>query len=151
MDPIATTVGINILNKGGNAIDASVAIASTLAVTSPNWSGLAGDSAWLYYNEKNKKTSHLDGYSVCPKKIDINNLKKNLKLKNESFINQEEPVNTRNEGILTSMIPGTPFLLDYAWHKYGSLKFEQLINPSINLAKNGFPISDYQNLNQQVK
>ena len=143
MDPIATTVGINILNKGGNAIDASVAIASTLAVTSPNWSGLAGDSAWLYYNEKNKKTSHLDGYSVCPKKIDINNLKKNLKLKNESFINQEEPVNTRNEGILTSMIPGTPFLLDYAWHKYGSLKFEQLINPSINLAKNGFPISDY--------
>ena len=83
MDPIATTVGINILNKGGNAIDASVAIASTLAVTSPNWSGLAGDSAWLYYNEKNKKTSHLDGYSVCPKKIDINYLRKYLKLKLE--------------------------------------------------------------------
>ena len=143
MDPIATTVGINILNKGGNAIDASVAIASTLAVTSPNWSGLAGDSAWLYYNRKKNKTSHFDGYSVCPKKIDADRLKKYLKLQNKSFIDREEPVNTRNEGILTSMIPGTPFLLDYVWQKYGSFKFENLIKPSINLAKDGFPISNY--------
>ena len=143
MDPIATNVGIDILNKGGNAIDASVAIASTLAVTSPNWSGLAGDSAWLYYNRKSNKTSHLDGYSVCPNKIDADKLKKLLKLKNKSFIEREEPFNTRNEGILTSMIPGTPFLLDFVWQKYGSIKFEKLIKPSINLAKYGFPISNY--------
>ena len=58
MDPISTAIGIDILNKvSGNAIDASIAIASTLAVTSPNWSGLAGDSAWLYYNKK--QTKHL--------------------------------------------------------------------------------------------
>ena len=143
MDPISTAIGIDILNKGGNAIDASIAIASTLAVTSPNWSGLAGDSAWLYYNNKTNKTSHIDGYSVCPNKIDNNKLKKILKLKNKSFIDREEPFNTRNEGIITSMIPGTPFLLDYVWQKYGSLKFEKLIKPSINLAKKGFPISNY--------
>ena len=143
MDPISTAIGIDILNKGGNAIDASIAIASTLAVTSPNWSGLAGDSAWLYYNKKTNKTSHIDGYSVCPNKIDNNKLKKILKLKNKSFIDREEPFNTRNEGIITSMIPGTPFLLDYVWQKYGSLKFEKLIKPSINLAKKGFPISNY--------
>ena len=143
MDPISTAIGIDILNKGGNAIDASIAIASTLAVTSPNWSGLAGDSAWLYYNNKSNKTSHIDGYSVCPNKIDNNKLKKILKLKNKSFIDREEPFNTRNEGIITSMIPGTPFLLDYVWQKYGSLKFEKLIKPSINLAKKGFPISNY--------
>ena len=59
MDPIATGVGIDILNKGGNAIDASIAIASTLAVTSPNWSGLAGDSTWLYYNAKKKLDANL--------------------------------------------------------------------------------------------
>ena len=143
MDPISTAIGIDILNKGGNAIDASIAIASTLAVTSPNWSGLAGDSAWLYYNNKANKTSHIDGYSVCPNKIDNNKFKKILKLKNKSFIDREEPFNTRNEGIITSMIPGTPFLLDYVWQKYGSLKFEKLIKPSINLAKKGFPISNY--------
>ena len=143
MDPISTAIGIDILNKGGNAIDASIAIASTLAVTSPNWSGLAGDSAWLYYNNKTNKTSHIDGYSVCPNKIDNNKFKKILKLKNKSFIDREEPFNTRNEGIITSMIPGTPFLLDYVWQKYGSLKFEKLIKPSINLAKKGFPISNY--------
>ena len=58
-----------------------------MLVTSPNWSGLAGDSAWLYYNNKTNKTSHIDGYSVCPNKIDNNKLKKILKLKiNHSLI-----------------------------------------------------------------
>ena len=87
MDPISTAIGIDILNKGGNAIDASIN-ASTLAVTSPNWSGLAGDSAWLYYNNKTNKTTHIDGYSVCPNKIDNNKLKI-LKLKNKSFIEEK--------------------------------------------------------------
>ena len=38
-------------------VDASIAIASTVAVTSPNWSGLAGDSTWLYYNAKRKENN----------------------------------------------------------------------------------------------
>ena len=59
MDPIATNVGIDILNKGGNAIDASIAIATTLAVTSPHWSGLAGASAWLYHDGKKNINSQL--------------------------------------------------------------------------------------------
>ena len=143
MDPIATNVGIDILNKGGNAIDASIAIATTLAVTSPNWSGLAGDSAWLYHDGKKNINSHIDGYSVCPKKIETDKFCKLLKLKKNSYIFKEEPVNVRNSGIATAMIPGTPFLLDYAWQKFGSLKFKNLINPSIKLAKEGFPISEY--------
>mgnify|MGYP001203237807 FL=1 len=143
MDPIATNVGIDILNKGGNAIDASIAIATTLAVTSPNWSGLAGDSAWLYHDGKKNINSHIDGYSVCPKKIETSKFCKLLKLKKNSYIFKEEPVNVRNSGIATAMIPGTPFLLDYAWQKFGSLKFKNLISPSIKLAKEGFPISEY--------
>jgi len=143
MDPIATGVGIDILNKGGNAIDASIAIASTLAVTSPNWSGLAGDSTWLYYNAKKKKTTHIDGYSICPKKIDLKKFRKELKLKDNLLTNKEEPINERNTGIITSMIPGTPFLLDFVWQNFASLKFESLIQPSINLARNGFPVSEY--------
>ena len=143
MDPIATNVGIDILNKGGNAIDASIAIATTLAVTSPNWSGLAGDSAWLYHDGKKNINSHIDGYSVCPKKIETDKFCKLLKLKKNSYIFKEEPVNVRNSGIATAMIPGTPFLLDYAWQKFGSLKFKNLISPSIKLAKEGFPISEY--------
>ena len=143
MDPIATNVGIDILNKGGNAIDASIAIATTLAVTSPNWSGLAGDSAWLYHDGKKNINSHIDGYSVCPKKIETDKFCKLLKLKKNSHIFKEEPVNVRNSGIATAMIPGTPFLLDYAWQKFGSLKFKNLISPSIKLAKEGFPISEY--------
>ncbi len=143
MDPIATNVGIDILNKGGNAIDASIAIATTLAVTSPNWSGLAGDSAWLYHDGKKNINSHIDGYSVCPKKIETDKFCKLLKLKKNSYIFKEEPANVRNSGITTAMIPGTPFLLDYAWQNFGSLKFKNLISPSIKLAKEGFPISEY--------
>ena len=81
MDPIATKVGNDILNNGGNAIDAAVAISTTLAVTSPNWSGLAGDSAWLYFDNNKKKSFHLDGYSVCPSNINISKLKSIYKLK----------------------------------------------------------------------
>ena len=143
MDPIATNVGIDILNKGGNAIDASIAIATTLAVTSPNWSGLAGDSAWLYHDGKKNINTHIDGYSVCPRKIETDKFCKLLKLKKNSYIFKEEPVNVRNSGIATAMIPGTPFLLDYVWQNFGSLKFKNLISPSIKLAKDGFPISEY--------
>ena len=143
MDPIATNVGIDILNKGGNAVDASIAIATTLAVTSPNWSGLAGDSAWLYHDGKKNINTHIDGYSVCPRKIETDKFCKLLKLKKNSYIFKEEPVNVRNSGIATAMIPGTPFLLDYAWQNFGSLKFKNLISPSIKLAKEGFPISEY--------
>ena len=57
------------------------AIATTLAVTSPNWSGLSGDSAWLYHDGKKNINSHIDGYSVCPKKIETDKFCKLLKLK----------------------------------------------------------------------
>ena len=55
----------------------------------------------------------------------------------------EEPKNLRNTGISCSMIPGTPFLIDKAHKMWGSTSFEKLIKPSINLAKNGFPVSEY--------
>ena len=143
MDPISSKIGVDILNNGGNAVDASIAISSTLSVISPNWSGLAGDSVWLYYDSKNKKTFHLDGYSTCPAKASLEKLKKLLKLKNNKKCLEEEPAGIRNTGVQTSMVPGTPFLLDYAWKKWGSKKFQKLIEPSIKLAREGFPISDY--------
>ena len=144
MDPIATKVGNDILNNGGNAIDAAVAISTTLAVTSPNWSGLAGDSAWLYFDNNKKKSFHLDGYSVCPNKISISKLKSIYKLKGDKKkFDYEEPKNLRNTGISCSMIPGTPFLIDKAHMMWGSTSFKKLIKPSINLAKNGFPVSEY--------
>jgi len=51
----ATKSGIKILKKGGNAIDAAIAAASTLAVAIPNMNGLGGDSIALYYCSKKKK------------------------------------------------------------------------------------------------
>ena len=129
MDPIATKVGNDILNNGGNAIDAAVAISTTLAVTSPNWSGLAGDSAWLYFDNNKKKSFHLDGYSVCPSKISISKLKSIYKLiGDKKKFDYEEPKNLRNTGISCSMIPGTPFLIDKAHKMWGSTSFEKLIN-----------------------
>lgn len=51
----ATESGIRMLKNGGNAIDAAIAAASTLAVAIPNMNGLGGDSIALYYNSKKKK------------------------------------------------------------------------------------------------
>ncbi len=57
----ATKSGIKILKKGGNAIDAAIAAASTLAVAIPNMNGLGGDSIALYYSSKKKKDYTING------------------------------------------------------------------------------------------
>ena len=76
----ATKSGIKILKKGGNAIDAAIAAASTLAVAIPNMNGLGGDSIALYYSSKKKKVYTINGSGRSPKEASIKYFK-NLGLK----------------------------------------------------------------------
>jgi len=71
----ATDAGIRILKEGGNAIDAAIAAASTLAVAIPNMNGLGGDSIALYYSSKKKKFIQLMDLVDHPKKQVLNILK----------------------------------------------------------------------------
>jgi len=64
--PLATQAGIQILNQGGNAFDAAVAISATLAVVEPFSSGMGGGGFWLLHNAKTKKYIMVDGRETAP-------------------------------------------------------------------------------------
>ena len=83
---------------------------TTLSVTNHNWSGLAGDSAWLIYDNRMQSALHLDGYSVCPRALTLQHLAAHFGLgestKPSAF--REEPEGYREVGIITALTPGTP-------------------------------------------
>lgn len=145
MHPDATLAGIDILRVGGTAIDAGVAVATTLAVTNHNWAGLAGDSAWLIYDSRTRTAHHLDGYSVCPQALTAEHLASHFRLDAgvDASAFREEPEGFRELGIGIAMVPGTPAALHAAWEKFGSLPFERLIECAIDRAANGIVVSSY--------
>ena len=145
MHPDATHAGVDILRAGGNAIDAGVAVATTLAVTNHNWAGLAGDSAWLIYDSRARVAHHLDGYSVCPAALTAERLASHFRLDAgvDAAAFREEPEGFRELGINIAMVPGTPAALNAAWEKFGSLPFERLLEYAVDRAANGIVVSSY--------
>lgn len=145
MHPAATMAALDVMRAGGNAVDAAIATAATVAVTSHNWAGVAGESAWLIYWAETGETVHLDGYSTCPDGMNPAGLAErfglNLTHTPEAF--REEPEGLRDFGIATSMVPGTPAAWHSAWERYGSQPFDRLLAPAIKLAREGMPISRY--------
>jgi gamma-glutamyltranspeptidase/glutathione hydrolase len=141
----ATLAGLEILRAGGHAVDAAIAVATTLAVTNHNWSGLAGDSAWLIYDNRTQSAIHLDGYSVCPRALTPERLVAHFGLDETAMPSafREEPECHRESGIITALIPGTPAALHAAWQRFGSLPFERLLEAAIDRAANGVIISSY--------
>ena len=130
-EPIATQVGLQILKKGGNAVDAAVATGFALAVTYPVAGNIGGGGYMVIhfpdgrntaidYRETAAKLAHRDMY------LD----------KNGTFLPELSQV-----GILSAGIPGSVAGLLYALEKYGTMKIADVIQPAINLAEDGFPLS----------
>lgn len=122
----ATKVGRKILDKGGNAVDAAVAAAFALGVSEPQASGLGGQTMMLI-GDKNEIIA-IDGSSRAPS------------LAHASSVYE----NDKSMGYRATTVPSTPATLAYVHKKFGKLKWEEIINPSIELAKNGYRISKLQ-------
>ncbi|MET7030633.1 gamma-glutamyltransferase [Sediminicola luteus] len=137
---IASQVGVDILKKGGNAIDASVATAFALAVTHPS-AGNIGGGGFLVFMNSSGTTTTIDFREKAPLNAspnmfldDAGNLAKGMNLYGmESNINH---IGAKSVGV-----PGTVAGLYLAHQKYGSLPWENLIQPAIDIAKNGFPLT----------
>lgn len=125
---VASKVGIEIMKRGGNAIDATVATAFALAVTHPS-AGNIGGGGFLVYRSATGKATTIDFREKAPLKATTNMfLDKNGKL-----IPDINHVTAKSIGV-----PGTVAGLFLAHQKYGKLPWKDLVEPSVLLAKNGF-------------
>lgn len=130
--PMATQAGIQILEQGGNAFDAAVAISATLAVVEPFSSGIGGGGFWLLHNAETKKNIMVDGREMAP-------------LASSETMYQDE----RGEiikgasinGALAAGIPGEPAALIHIGKKYGRIPLSQSLAPAIKAAQKGFKVT----------
>jgi gamma-glutamyltranspeptidase/glutathione hydrolase len=138
---IATDIGIKVLEEGGNAIDAAVAVAFALAVVNPSAGNLGGGGFMLIHLAEKTETISIDYRERAPIKSfekmfqdDSGKIVKGLSL----------------NSIIASGVPGTVSGLFYASEKFGTYDIKDLINPSIELARDGFTLSSFQakNLNK---
>ncbi|HKL36052.1 MAG TPA: gamma-glutamyltransferase, partial [Salegentibacter sp.] len=125
---LASEVGKDILAKGGNAIDASVATAFALAVTLPSAGNIGGGGFLVYYGGDGYKTA-FNFREKAPMAATRN-----------MFLGPDGKVkdNSNHEGLLSVGVPGTVAGLYKAHQKMGSLAWEDLLQPAVELAENGF-------------
>ncbi len=130
---IASDVGIEILKKGGNAIDAAVATGFALAVTYPSAGNLGGGGFMVIHLANGKNTS-IDFRETAPYKAFE-------KMFLDSLNNFKPELST--DTWLAAGVPGTVAGLIYALNKYGTMSLEDVIEPAIELAEDGI-VLDYR-------
>ena len=135
--PLANAAGIKILEKGGNAIDAAVAVAAALTVTETPSTDLGGDAYAIFYKAEDQKAYGLNGTGRSASRLSVDYIKEN---KPEDIINNR----LSSESIFTVNVPGVVAGWYDAVEKWGSGKvtFAEILQPSIDLCENGYPISE---------
>ena len=131
----ASRVGLDILKRGGNAVDAAVAVGFALAVTLPRAGNIGGGGFMLIHRADLDRTIAIDYRESAPAATD-----KDVFLDSNG---EADPFKSRYSG-LSIGVPGTVAGLELAWRKYGSGKFSfaDLIAPAIALARQGILVDD---------
>lgn len=129
----ATKIGVDIIKKGGNAIDAAVAVGFALGVCEPQSSGIGGGGFMVIRFAKTGETKFIDFREIAPKNAtpDMWKLDKDGKV-----INNEKAVGGKAVGV-----PGEVKGMMYALEKYGTMSRKDVIQPSVELAENGYEVS----------
>jgi gamma-glutamyltranspeptidase/glutathione hydrolase len=141
VDPEATRVGVEVLRKGGNAIDAAIAAAATLGVTEPFSSGIGGGGFLLFHDARTGRVHTIDGREAAPAAmtetafIDPDT--------NQPYAFQEARVSGISVGV-----PGTPATWDEALRRWGTTSLAQALRPAIQVADRGFVVDS--TFHQQV-
>jgi gamma-glutamyltranspeptidase / glutathione hydrolase len=134
--PLATNAGLDILAKGGNAFDAAIAVAATLAVVEPYHTSIGGGGFWLLHQEKAHKNIFIDSRETAPLAAT-----KNMYLDKNGRVIPDLSLN----GGLAAAIPGQPAAFVHLAKHYGRLPLTQSLAPAIKLAENGFSVDKQLN------
>jgi gamma-glutamyltranspeptidase/glutathione hydrolase len=125
---IASQTGVDILKQGGNAIDAGIATAFSLAVVHPTAGNIGGGGFMVFMNSEGETTT-IDFREKAP-----------LAASETMFLDKDGKIkdNSNHKGLLSTGVPGTVAGLYFAHQKYGKLPWKDLVQPAVNLAENGF-------------
>jgi gamma-glutamyltranspeptidase/glutathione hydrolase len=133
VDLDASKSGIEMLRRGGNAVDAAVAAAATLGVTEPYVSAIGGGGYFTYYDARTHKVSTFDGRETGP-----------AKMTKDIFIDpktgQPLPFADAVTSGLSVGVPGTLATWDSALRRFGTRRLSTLLQPAIKVAEQGFTV-----------
>lgn len=132
--PLASSAGIEILNAGGNAADAAVAVAAALNVTEPCNTGIGGDAFCLFYNATSRKVRAFNGSGRAPAAMTLD------VLRSKGVDGIEIPMTS----IHSVTVPGAAAAWVDTVEKLGSgkLKMQEILAPAIRLAEQGYPVHE---------
>eukprot|EP00897_Mesotaenium_endlicherianum_P009703 jgi/Mesen1/8761/ME000524S08058 len=129
--PLASEAGLRILQKGGTAADAAVAMAAALNVTEPCSTGLGGDAFVLYYNAKSRTVQSIQGNGKSPAGLTMGVVKE--RGHDKSFM--LPPFDA-----LTVAVPGAAACWVDTVERFGHLSLVEILEPAIQLAESGWPV-----------
>ncbi|MCF3171902.1 gamma-glutamyltransferase [Streptomyces sioyaensis] len=134
VNPYASRAGLEVLRKGGNAVDAAVATAAALGVVEPYSAGVGGGGYLVYYDAKAKKVRTIDGRETAP-----------AAMRADSFLDKAtgKPLPTEdaiNSGLSVG-VPGTPATWDKALKSWGTVSLAKALRPATRIADDGFVVN----------
>jgi gamma-glutamyltranspeptidase/glutathione hydrolase len=129
-DPLAADIGVKILQSGGNAVDAAVAIGFAMAVTYP-YAGNLGGGGFMLARFADGRSTFIDFRERAPGKAS-----------RDMYLDAKgNPTRDSIEGWRSAGVPGTVRGFEMAQRKYGKAKWETLVAPAVELASKGFPVT----------
>ena len=132
--PAATQVGLDILKRGGNAVDAAIAANATLGLMEPVSNGIGGDLFAIVYSAKENKLYGINGSGRSPLGLSYEQMKAELDKLHRKTIPPR--------GMLPISVPGTVDAWSELHKKFGKLKFSDDLAPAVKYAEEGFPVTE---------
>jgi gamma-glutamyltranspeptidase/glutathione hydrolase len=128
--PLAARAGVQILERGGNAIDAAIAANATIGLMEPTGNGIGGDLFILYYEAKTGTVHGLNASGWAPSGLTVD------------FLRGKGLTTMPQRGIYSVTVPGVVAGWDAMRSRFGTKPFSELLAPAIYYAENGFPVSE---------
>jgi gamma-glutamyltranspeptidase/glutathione hydrolase len=140
--PLAAQFGVKVLENGGNAVDAAVVTAGVAAITEPWMSGFGGGGFLVRYDSKSGESSVVSYPMVAPKSATPDMFPLSGGKPDAELFGWPAVIGAANiVGAKSVCVPGTPAGLALALQKYGTYSFAEALNPAIDLARHGFPVT----------